>query len=153
MVEPHPPREADMIKTILVPASGTDSDSAAFATALVLAELLGAHLAFHHARLTIGDAARHTPHMAYCVANGMPDAFDHLNRQIDTLSTRAQAHVVDFCREHGLTRSLVRRHYAHPHQRRRHSGLPVPLKARGGKISANAYIHPSFFFPRAAFHE
>lgn len=46
-----------MVRTILVPVSGTQADEAVFATALALAERAGAHLAFHHARLTTAEAA------------------------------------------------------------------------------------------------
>lgn len=92
-----------MIKTILVPVSGTSSDADVFATALALAEPLGAHLAFHHVRLTAMEAAANTPHMAYYVANGLPGAFDFLTNQVDTLAIGAKAHVTDFCHCHGLT--------------------------------------------------
>jgi len=91
-----------MIKTILVPVSGTASDADVCATALALAEPLGAHLALHHVRLTTAEAALHMPHMAYCVGSGLPDAFDFLARQVDALAVGAKAHVIDFCHQRGI---------------------------------------------------
>ena len=43
-----------MIKTILVPSTGTDADAGVFATALAVARPFGAHLGFLHVRV---DAA------------------------------------------------------------------------------------------------
>ncbi len=46
-----------MIKTILVPATGTDADSGVFTAALNVARLFAAHLDFLHVRLDPGDIA------------------------------------------------------------------------------------------------
>jgi hypothetical protein len=43
-----------MIKTFLVPATGSDADAGIFASALAIARPFGAHLGFLHVR---GDAA------------------------------------------------------------------------------------------------
>lgn len=43
-----------MIKTILVPASGTETDLMIFETALAFARPLNAHLDFYHVRITAG---------------------------------------------------------------------------------------------------
>lgn len=91
-----------MIKTILVPASGTSSDESVFKTALALATPLGAHLAFHHVRLSAADAALRRPHMAYCVATGLPHAIEDLAREATALAAMAKIHVMAFCRQHGL---------------------------------------------------
>ena len=50
-----------MIKTIFVPASGSDTDDSVFETALVVAKALAAHLDFYHVRLTEGEAAVSSP--------------------------------------------------------------------------------------------
>src|ERR1700724_3304477 len=42
--------EAAVLKFILVPATGADSDAPVFATALAVARLLGSHLEFLHVR-------------------------------------------------------------------------------------------------------
>src|SRR5215469_9578081 len=47
-------REVPMIKSILVPATGSDSDNAVFASALAIARVFDAHLDFLHVRV---DAA------------------------------------------------------------------------------------------------
>jgi protein required for attachment to host cells len=49
-----------MIKTIFVPASGSSTDASVFATALVLARSLEAHLHLHHVHLS-ADRQRITP--------------------------------------------------------------------------------------------
>lgn len=57
-----------MIKTILVPVGGTISDSTVFATALAIAEPLGAHLAF----LQIGPSDRAKTHaLDFCRDRGL----------------------------------------------------------------------------------
>jgi hypothetical protein len=40
-----------MIKTILVPATGSDADAGVFASALAVARPFGAHLGFLHIRI------------------------------------------------------------------------------------------------------
>ena len=86
-----------MIKTILVPVSGTQSDETVFATALALAERQGAHLAFHHIRLSVTDAALYAPHMPFCIGRGLTNAMDLVDRTVETLSSRAADHVESFC--------------------------------------------------------
>jgi hypothetical protein len=55
----------EMIKTILVPTSGSSSDESVFATALALARVMLAHLEFYHLRLTASEAAVRSPHVQY----------------------------------------------------------------------------------------
>ena len=45
-----------MLKFILVPATGADSDAPVFATALAVARLLGSHLEFLHVRIDVQQA-------------------------------------------------------------------------------------------------
>lgn len=49
-----------MIKTILVPATGSDADTAVFASALAVARRFDAHLDFLHIRVDLGgDSGQH----------------------------------------------------------------------------------------------
>jgi nucleotide-binding universal stress UspA family protein len=45
-----------MIRTILVPASGSETDAIVFETALAAARLCQAHLVFFHIRVSSGEA-------------------------------------------------------------------------------------------------
>jgi len=47
-----------MIKTILVPTGGSDTDFVVFETALAVAQLFRAHLEFFQVRVDAGEAAR-----------------------------------------------------------------------------------------------
>lgn len=92
-----------MIRKILVPVSGTQSDEFVFATALALAERQGAHLDFHHVRLSVTEAALHAPHMSFCIGRGLTKAIDLLDRTVETLSARAAGHVDKFCSDYGIS--------------------------------------------------
>ncbi len=94
-----------MIKTILVPTSGSSSDRGVFATALALARPLTAHLEFLHVHLTPGVAALHAPHVDFLQGAAVGTALAELGREADELSAHALAHFKEFCQEH---RVLVR---------------------------------------------
>ena len=57
-----------MIKTILVPASGSDTDAVVFETALAAARPSRAHLDFLHLRVSSGAALQYTPHVGFAHA-------------------------------------------------------------------------------------
>ena len=61
-----------MMKTILVPASGSSTDEPVFATAFAAAQALAAHLDFYHVRLSAGQAAARAPHADFCVGAALP---------------------------------------------------------------------------------
>ncbi|HWG71192.1 MAG TPA: universal stress protein [Steroidobacteraceae bacterium] len=86
-----------MIKTILVPASGSDTDDRVFATVLALARPLGAHLRFFHLRLSAYEAAVRSRHVEFCVGPAINDALRHLEERDNDLSATATKHVNDFC--------------------------------------------------------
>jgi nucleotide-binding universal stress UspA family protein len=73
-----------VIRSILVPASGSSTDDAVFATALAVAQPLAAHLEFYHVLLTASEAAAHAP----------------------ALSAIASAHVQSFCSSHAVSMRL-----------------------------------------------
>ena len=86
-----------MIKTILVPTSGSRSDDSVFATALAVARPFAAHLEFLHLRLTPGEAAGQAPHVEFCLGPALTDALAYLRQQADKLSTSAARHFEEFC--------------------------------------------------------
>ena len=94
-----------MIKTILVPTSGSSTDRSVFGTALALARPLAAHIEFLHVHLTPGVAALHTPHVGFLRGAAVGSALAALSREEDELSAHALAHFEEFCKEH---RVLIR---------------------------------------------
>ena len=88
-----------MIKSILVPTSGSSTDDSVFATALALARPLAAHLGFYHVRLTPGEAVAWAPQAAFCVGAALPAALDYIHEQEDILAATATTHFRDFCTE------------------------------------------------------
>ncbi len=89
-----------MIKTILVPTSGSSTDECVFATALAVAQPLAAHLGFYHVRLSTGEAAARAPHVAFCVGAGLTSALAYLHEEEDLLAAAAAAHFQKFCKSH-----------------------------------------------------
>jgi nucleotide-binding universal stress UspA family protein len=96
------PKEIHMIKTILVPTSGSSTDESVFTTALALARPFAAHLGFYHVRLTTGEAATRAPHVAFCVGSGLTSALAYLHEEEDLLAAAAAAHFKDFCKSHSV---------------------------------------------------
>jgi nucleotide-binding universal stress UspA family protein len=86
-----------MIKTIFVPASGSDTDDRVFATALALARPLRAHLRFFHLRLSACDAALRSRHVEFCPAPAINDALQRLEEREEDLSATVSRHVNSFC--------------------------------------------------------
>jgi nucleotide-binding universal stress UspA family protein len=91
-----------MIKTILVPTSGSSTDASVFATALAVARPLTAHLHFLHVHLTPGVAALHAPHVDFLRGAALHSALAELRREEACLSTNAVEHFKAFCEEHRI---------------------------------------------------
>jgi nucleotide-binding universal stress UspA family protein len=91
-----------MIKTILVPTSGSNTDRAVFATALALARPLRAHLQFLHLHLTPEVAARQVPHFEFCQGAAISATLERLQGQGEKLSVSARQHFEAFCSENKL---------------------------------------------------
>jgi nucleotide-binding universal stress UspA family protein len=89
-----------MIKTILVPSTGSDLDDGVFVTALAVARRFGAHLEFLHVRL---DAAAMALAMT---ADGGPPMLGGLTAQLEAEADRREAGAKqkfhDFCRREQL---------------------------------------------------
>ncbi len=94
-----------MIRTILVPAAGSSTDDAVFATALAAARPLAAHLDFYHVRLSASEAAVGAPHVEFCVGAALPIAMNALREEESDLSDIASAHVQSFCARHSVPMS------------------------------------------------
>jgi len=85
------------MKNILVAASGGAVDGIVFAPALAAAQPLGAHLEFFHLRVGVGEAARHTPHVAFARGAGLRHALAELRVEDEARSASAQSAFAAFC--------------------------------------------------------
>jgi nucleotide-binding universal stress UspA family protein len=88
-----------MIKTILVPTSGSDADQCVFETALGIAKPFGAHLEFLHVHVSDGEAVVRTPHADFVRGAAMAYVLEAVNKQSASLSANALQHVQEFCRD------------------------------------------------------
>jgi len=91
-----------VIKTIFVPASGTQTDDAVFAAALAVARPLAAHLDVYHQRLSVCEAAARTPHVQFCAGPALNGALADLEQRDDNLSAVARNHFEKFCAENAI---------------------------------------------------
>src|SRR5215472_4747865 len=87
-----------MIKTILVPATGSDTDIAVFRSALTVARAFAAHLEFLHVHV---DATAMAATMVSHVGSGVGDAVSRLADQIEEdaglLEAKARQSFEEFC--------------------------------------------------------
>lgn len=86
-----------MIRTILVPTAGTDSDEAVFRTALAVARPLGAHLRFWHARVRPSEAVAYTPYGDFAVGVGAQAMIEQLAERGRHRSAEAARCFSEFC--------------------------------------------------------
>ncbi len=92
-----------MIKTILVPISGSDTDTRVFSAALSVARLLGAHLKFLHVRLSTCEAAIRTRHVEYCVGPAINSALHALEQDQAERAETAIEQAEAFCAIEGIS--------------------------------------------------
>jgi nucleotide-binding universal stress UspA family protein len=92
-----------MIKTILVPASGSDTDAVVFETALAAARPCRAHLQFFHLRVSSGAALRYTPHVGLARGKALHNVLQDLHKEAEQRSNAAELHIRDFCQRHKIT--------------------------------------------------
>ena len=86
-----------MIRSILVPVSGSEKDFVVFETALKVAQLHHAHLAFYHLRVSVGEALVHEPHTGFALGDALRNVLDGLAETHDRRALLAEHHVRDFC--------------------------------------------------------
>jgi nucleotide-binding universal stress UspA family protein len=91
-----------MLKTILVPTSGSRTDERVFATALAVARPLAAHLEFLHVHLTPGEAAEHAPHLGFSMGPAIGESLRSLRDRCQALSAGARTHFEDLCSTNGI---------------------------------------------------
>jgi nucleotide-binding universal stress UspA family protein len=91
-----------MMKTFLVPASGSSTDEPVFATAFAAARALAAHLDFYHVRLSAGQAAARAPHAGFCVGAAVPAELQVITEDTKRLSRVARTHMQTFCERNGI---------------------------------------------------
>lgn len=90
------------IKTILVPAGGSESDLGVFKTALAAARPFAAHLDFYHVTVDAGEAAANIPHAGFAMGAGLVNALTELRTEEQARLVAARDHVRTFCRQHGI---------------------------------------------------
>jgi nucleotide-binding universal stress UspA family protein len=90
-----------MIKTILVPATGSDTDAGVFASALTVARPLGAHLSFLHICL---DAATFAATIMPEVSSGQvfTDVINRMEEEAQQREQKAKQLFENFCSREGL---------------------------------------------------
>lgn len=86
------------MKTILVPAGGSDTDDAVFRTALAVARPLNAHLEFLHVRIGPCEAAFYTPHVDFARGEAIAAALTSLQRDEQRRTIAAAKNFSDFCK-------------------------------------------------------
>jgi nucleotide-binding universal stress UspA family protein len=91
-----------MIKTILVPTGGSDTDFVVFETALAVARLFRAHLEFFHVRVDAAEALRYSPHAGFARGRGLRNALDHRERESQARFGAGKQHFQEFCKRHKL---------------------------------------------------
>ena len=96
-----------MIKTILVPTSGSDTDAIVFETALAVARPSQAHLEFFHVRVSEGEALTYREHARFARGRALRGALRELKEESEKRWEAAQCHVRDFCSQHKITMADV----------------------------------------------
>jgi hypothetical protein len=94
--------EKFMIKIILVPTSGSDTDARVFSAALSIARPLSAHLQFFHVRLSACEAAVRTRHVEFCVGPAINSALNFLDKDQAVRSGTAIERARAFCAKEGV---------------------------------------------------
>jgi nucleotide-binding universal stress UspA family protein len=91
-----------MIKTILVPIGGSNSDRPLCQTALAAARPFKAHLEFFHVRVSVGEAALHASHLDFVQGSALRQAISDLHEETRARSAIASRHFEEFCIGEGI---------------------------------------------------
>jgi nucleotide-binding universal stress UspA family protein len=91
-----------MIRTILVPTSGSETDTVVFETALTTARPCQAHLEFFHVRVSSGEALGYMPHARFARGTALHGVLQELKEESETRWEAAQCHVREFCKQHKI---------------------------------------------------
>jgi nucleotide-binding universal stress UspA family protein len=87
----------EMIRTILVPVSGSDADHAVLETARAAALPFAAHLSFVHVEPDLGEAVLGTPHADFARGQAIGNELDLMAQEAQSRSLAARRHIHDFC--------------------------------------------------------
>jgi nucleotide-binding universal stress UspA family protein len=90
------------MKSILVPAGGSSTDTSVFETAFAAAQLFASHLQFLHVRIDAGEAALATPHVEFAAGPALAHALDELDAHAGSRAGAAEQHVQEFCARTGI---------------------------------------------------
>src|SRR5215469_10134341 len=100
------PEEGPMIKTILVPATGSDMDIAVFRSALAVARTFAAHLEFLHVHVdAMAIAARVNSDVGVGVGAPVIGLVDQLEEDAGRLEAKARQGFQEFCAREGLAQT------------------------------------------------
>jgi nucleotide-binding universal stress UspA family protein len=91
------------MKNILVLAGGGDSDQTVFATALGVAQPLGAHLEFFHIQVDPGEAALWQPHAEFARSSAMREMMQRLEKECVMRTAVARDNFAQFCEVHKIS--------------------------------------------------
>ena len=89
-----------MIKTILVPATGSDADAGVLATALAVSRPFGAHLGFLHVRIDAATFATILPEVGS--AGVITDLITKMEEEAEQREKAAKQLFESFCQREGL---------------------------------------------------
>ncbi len=123
-----------MIKSILVPAGGSDTDFPVFETALAVARACEAHLDFFHVNVGSEARLRYTPHADFVRGAAIREALREARDEETMRARTAERHVREFCEQRGIaiveSRSVAHAVSASWHQEPGHDDDPLMLQAR-----------------------
>jgi nucleotide-binding universal stress UspA family protein len=123
-----------MIKTILVPTGGGDTDLVVFETSLAAARLFRAHLEFFHVRVDAGEALRYSPPATFLRGQALRSALYELRQESAARYRAGKQHFQDFCKRHKLkvtdTPGRYRTVSASWHEEPAHEQEPFVMRAR-----------------------
>jgi nucleotide-binding universal stress UspA family protein len=86
-----------MIKTILVPTSGSDTDDIVFETAISVARPCNAHLEFCHVVIDPSEALHNSLHARSARGQALKNFFEAAAQEAAKRQTAASTHVKEFC--------------------------------------------------------
>lgn len=90
------------MRTILVPARGSEGEEGIFETALAVAKPLSAHLDFYHVKMSVGEAAENAPYVGFAMGAGLVHVLDELQADERTRSSDARGRIEKFCSRHRI---------------------------------------------------
>ena len=96
-------REFSMIRTILVPTSGSETDAVVFETALAAARRAKPILSSFTSRVSAGEALRYRQHASFARGKALRGALRELKERSEKRWEAAQCHVCNFCNQHKIT--------------------------------------------------